>query len=350
MLGTTLKRSWLLALAGAGLLLSLWLELLHVRAYQAPDATSFCAVAAKLDCTTVALSHWSVMLGLPLPLWGALGFLAIGVAAYLRSAWTVWLSLAAALGSVALLVIELFAIGSLCLLCEAVHVVAIALAVVAWRGRAGLASLRDRDTAALVLLPPLGIMLGLLLFLPPYFRVFNWKSALPFPEGVTADGSHWIGATSPALTLEEYTDYLCPHCKAATSWTLRQLAKHPKSIRIVRRQHPLVTCSLAHKNSCDRLRVAYCAGEQRRFWQTDRWLFAHGEDRKLDVAAAARDSGLDLEKLTTCMERSDIRERAVRESAAAVKRRFAGTPTYVVNGKRIPAQTAARYLEQGHVD
>jgi uncharacterized membrane protein/predicted DsbA family dithiol-disulfide isomerase len=336
-----------LALSGAGLALSLWLEYLHVRAYQAPDASSFCAVGEKLDCTTVALSHWSVLLGLPLPLWGALGFLAIGVAAYLRSAWVVWLSLAAALGSVALLVLELVAIGSLCLLCEAVHLVSIALAVVAWRGRAGLVPLSDRDSAAVILLPPAGLMLGLLLFVPPYFRVFTWKGELPFPEGTTSDGSHWVGAREPKLTLEEYTDYLCPHCKAATNWTLQRLAKHPDTIRIVRRQHPLGTCTVTRRSSCDRLRLAYCASEQQRFWQADRWLFAHGQQLKLDIAAAAHETGLDFNKLTTCMERSDIRDRAARESAAAVKRRFVGTPTYFVNGKRVSTQTVQRLLERG---
>jgi uncharacterized membrane protein len=350
MLGTTLKRPWLLGLSALGLALSLWLEVLHVRAYQAPDASSFCSVGEKLDCTTVALSSWSVLFGLPLPIWGALAFLAIGVAAYLRSAWVVPLALAAAVGSVALFVIELVAIGSFCLLCEAVHLVSIALAVVAWRDRAGLVPLRDRDSAALILMPPVGLMLGCLMLVPPYFRVFTWKGELPFPDGVTPDGSHWIGATKPTLTLEEYTDYLCPHCKAATAWTLRRLAKHPDSIRIVRRQHPLGTCTAERKSSCDRLRLAYCASEQQRFWQADRWLFAHGEDRKLDLTAAARDVALDPGKLSACMDRPDIRERAVRESAAAVKRRFVGTPTYIVNGKRVPTQTAQRLLEQGRPD
>jgi 2-hydroxychromene-2-carboxylate isomerase len=79
----------------------------------------------------------------------------------------------------------------------------------------------------------------------------------------------------------------------------------------------------------------------------DRWLFAHGEDRKFDATAAGRDVGIDPDWLLKCAERRDLLERAERESAAAVKRHFVGTPTYMVDGKRITADVAERWLAQG---
>jgi len=322
----------------------------HVRAYSAPGASSFCSVGAQIDCTTVALSHWSVLFGLPLPLWGALGFLALGVAAWLGSAWLVPLALGSAVASLGLLGLELTEIGALCLLCEAVHAVAFTLAFLAWRVRRDLTPLTDRDQAALVLMPPLGLMLGLLLFLPPYFRSVVWQGELPLPEGVTADGAPWIGARNPTLTLEEYTDYSCPHCQAATAWTLHRLAARPTEIRIVRRQLPAARCDADHPHSCERVRLAYCAGEQGRFWQMDRWLFAHGQDRKLDHGAAARDVGLAKEKLATCLERPETYARAEHESEKSAKHRFIGTPTYVVNGRRVPSEVADRDLERGRAE
>ena len=320
-------------------MLSLVLELLHVRAYGAPGASSFCSVGPHLDCTTVALSHWSVLFGLPLPLWGALGFLALGVAAWLGSAWLIPLALGSALASLALLGLELTQIGALCLVCEAVHALTFALALLSWRARGELTPLANRDQAALVLFPPLGLMLGLLLFLPPYFRTIGWKGDLPFPDGVTADGAPWIGARDPKLTLEEYTDYLCPHCRAASEWTLHRLAARPSEIRIVRRQLPLSRCYADHPLSCERVRLAYCAGEQGRFWQMDRWLFAHGEARKLDP-----------EKLAACVARPETYARAESESTTSAKHRFQGTPAYVANGKRVTSNVADRYMELGHAE
>jgi len=348
-LGGALKRGFLLALAAAGLLLSLALEYLHVRAYAAPTAESFCTLGSRLDCTSVALSRYAILLGLPVPLWGALGFAAIGTAAHQRSWWLLPLSAAAAAASVALLAVELFAVGALCLLCEGVHAVALASFVLAWQGRGALLP-RTRDDTALVFLPPLGVMLGLLFFLPAYWGAFGWKGSLPFPEGVTVDGAPWIGAERPTLTLEEYTDYACPHCKAATAWTLRRLAARPKDIRIVRRQHPLAPCRADYKNTCLPLRMADCALEQHRFWQMDRWLFAHADERVHDLERAEREVGLDATRFATCLERRETYERAERTSRSAAKRRFVGTPTYMVGNKRIPSDTADRFLAQGRPD
>jgi uncharacterized membrane protein len=346
LLGAALKQRVLVALAATGLVLSGVLELLHVRAYTAPGSLGFCSFGAKLDCAAVALSHWSVLFGVPVPLLGALGFVALATAAWLGSAWLVPLALGGAAFSLALLGIELASIHALCLLCEAVHGVSIALAIMAWRRRGELAPMGDRDHASLVLLPPVGVFVALVAFLPPYFRTVVWKGDLPFESGVTSDGAPWLGAREPKLTLEEYTDYSCPHCRAATAWTLKRLAARPNEIRIVRRQFPLARCSAAH-GSCERLRFAYCGGEAGRFWPMDRWLFAHDEEPKLDHAAAAHDLGVDAERLASCVERPDIYARAERESDLASKRQFSGTPTYVVNGQRIPPETADRYLEHG---
>src|SRR5882672_3701015 len=109
-------------LAAVGLLCSAALELAHYQAYVDPTRASFCSAGAQLDCTTVALSRWSVFVGIPLPLWGVAGFMAIGLLAWWRSRWLLPLSALAALASVVLLAIELFAIHSVCLFCEGVHV------------------------------------------------------------------------------------------------------------------------------------------------------------------------------------------------------------------------------------
>ncbi len=255
----------------------------------------------------------------------------------------------AALASVALLGVELAFVGSLCLLCEAVHVVAFALLAVTWQGRATLTA-RTRDDATLVFLPPLGIMLGLLLVVPKYWGAFGWKGDLPFPEGVTEDGGHWIGARDPKLTLDEYTDYLCPHCRIATELTLRKLAARPNAIRVVRRQFPLARCVADRKGSCLQVRMANCASEQQRFWQMDRWLFAHADELRPSPTTAARDLGIDPTRFASCVESEASYARAERESKVVSKRRLQGTPTYMVGDKRITLEKATQYLDQGHSD
>jgi uncharacterized membrane protein len=333
-------------LGAVGLALSLVLEVFHVRAYLTPTASAFCALGERLDCTSVALSRFSVILGVPVPLWGALGFIAILVAAYRRSRWLLVLAGASALASLGLLAVEILFIGALCLLCELVHVTSFLLFALAWRKRASFSSsFGDREDLLLVFGPTFGLFVALSLFVPKYFVVFGWKGDLPFPHGKTADGSPWIGAESPVLVLEEFTDYQCPHCRVASNRTLRRLAAHPSSLRLVRRQHPRVRCRAGVNDLCLPVRVAYCTDEQGKFWQADRWLFEHASEGFIDLHHVASDVRLDHEKLAACVVRKDIYERAVQDAEQARKKRFPGTPYYVVGKQRASEQGLAKLLE-----
>jgi uncharacterized membrane protein len=329
--------SIILALTVLGLALSLWLELVHYRAFAVPSDSSFCSVGERLDCNSVALSSYSVVFGVPLPILGAAAFLSMGLAALRRSKWLLPLSAAGALASIALLAIELFAIGAVCLLCEAVHVVSLVLFALVWRQRRELfETLSQRDGALLVFAPAIGGVLAIALFLPPYWGVFNWRGDVPFATGRTAEGYPWIGASEPKLVVEEFTDYSCPHCKAASSLSLKRLAKHPSDIRIVRRQHPRMKCPESQLLNCTLVRVAYCAELEGKFWQMDRWLFEHGAAKnQVDLGDAAEDVGLDRAELSRCVERPDLQKRADAEARAASKLRIIETPTYRVGTKRL---------------
>jgi uncharacterized membrane protein len=322
-------------LAALGLLLSLALEVLHARAYLAPDASAFCAVGARLDCTSVALSRYSVFLGLPLPIWGALGFLAIFLSALRRSRWLLPLSAIAAIASLALLVVEVVAIGALCLLCEGVHLVSFALAALSWRERARLTSgFGDRRELLAIFAPPFAIYVAAVLLVPHYWAVFGWKGSVPFAHGKTQDGYCWLGAHDPKVTIHEFTDYRCAHCKAAAARTLRRLSKHPNTLRVVRRQFPRMRCPKRPNFGCVLIRMAYCAEEQGKFWQADRWLFEHGSWAvHVEPSALARDVGLDAGILEQCLKRTDLALRAASEAEVGLDQNFTGTPTFVVDGR-----------------
>jgi uncharacterized membrane protein len=342
----SIDRRPFLWLAGLGLALSLALEVLHVRAYLLPTASSFCAIGARLDCASVALSRFSVVLGVPVPLWGALGFVAILIAAIRRSLFLLVLTALGALASLALLIVEVALIGALCLLCEAVHAVCFALFALAWRKRASFSSsFGNRDDLVTIFAPVLGILVALVLFVPRYLGIFGWKGDMPFAHGKTPEGYPWLGAESPTLVVHEFTDYACPHCRVASARTLKRLADHPKSLRVVRRQYPRGRCHVGRETICVAVRAAYCAEEQGKFWQTDRWLFEHpDESARRDLPIVAAEVGLDLEKLRACMERTDIYERAVADAELAVRKRFPGTPYYLVGERRIPEEELAKLI------
>jgi uncharacterized membrane protein len=334
--------------AALGLLLSIALEVVHYRSYAAPSASSFCSVGEKLDCASVALSRYSVLLGVPVPLWGVAGFLALLSAAWLRSRWLLPLAALATLASLGLLAIELFVVGAVCLLCEGVHLAAAVLLAIAWRQRRDAGdSYVDRESVLYVFAPGVGLMLALFVFQRPYWGAFNWKGDLPFAQGKTEEGYPWIGAEQPTLVVHEFTDYSCPHCKATSNHLLRLVAAHKEKLRVVRRQYPRMSCPPGEPASCQMARVAYCAAEQDKFWQADRWLFEHATAKhQVDLGVAARDIGLDEGRLRTCIVRSDIYERADAEVKDARKKRIVGTPYYIVGNKRLSPEQLRKRIDE----
>ncbi len=339
---------WMAALVVVGAVLSLALEYTHYRVYGVPGAANFCSLGARVDCASVALSKHSVLLGVPVPLWGVLGFLAIGLALWQRSRWLLPLTGLAALTSVVLIAVSVVSIGALCLLCEGVHLVSFALFALAWRARkAGLVSLRAPEVSWLVFAPPLGVLLALWLFLPAYWGAFNWEGDVPFAHGRTSAGDAWIGATEPKLTLEEFVDYSCPHCRVATAHNLRRLSDHQDELRLVRRHFPSTHCAPPSERRCVKLRVALCADAQDKFWQADRWLFSHGQlEPEVDLERLSRDVGLDREQLATCIDQEPTFARAVDAWKRAKKLRIPGTPYYAVDGRIMDHAEASKLIEQ----
>jgi uncharacterized membrane protein len=334
-------------LAAVGLLLSIALEVVHFRAYVSPSASSFCSAGARFDCTTVALSRWSVLFGVPTPLWGTAAFLAMTLLAWWRSRWLLPLAALTALGSVALLGIELFDLHTICLLCEGVHLASWALLYVAYRERA---SLTDTDGMTLVHLftVPVGIVVIAHTILAPYWAIFSWKSGVTLPHGADAQGHYWIGAEDPKLVVHEYTDYSCEHCAVATSAIRRTLAMHPRSLRIVHHNYPRMRCPKdVGPLVCQFARAANCAGDQGKFWEMDSWLFEHAPGHiKVDFDAAARELGFDAAKLKACMDDPASYDRADAEARDAARAHVIDAPSYIIDGKKYVAGEVFRQLEE----
>lgn len=335
-----------IVLAAAGLVVSGVLEWIHVKTYLLPSVDSFCSVNESLDCGAVALSRMSVLLGVPLPLWGAAGFLAMLVAAWRRS-WLLWpLAGFSAIASVALLLEELLHVGSVCLMCEAVHLLALLLAVVAFRWHRKHGEPIGRGAALSILAVPTTIVLATVLIVPPYWAPLTWQDEVPHATGLDDEGHEWVGAEQPVLTIEEFVDYGCPHCAIATNRTRRRLARDGDRLRVVRRHQPRMRCN-ARNHGCIAARAAHCAGEQDHFWQMDAWLFAHYPGRAdVDVLEGARRLGLDEPSFMICLEDAATYAWADAEASAARELKINVTPTYRVDGRKLMPDELEAILDE----
>jgi uncharacterized membrane protein/predicted DsbA family dithiol-disulfide isomerase len=205
----------------------------------------FCVEGGGCD----ALRHTAIAtpLGIPLPLFGIVGFLAIGVASLLRGPRArvaqLGLSVIAGMVGLSLLVVQ-FRLGKLCPFCCVADASGILSAMVA-SARLWLASeapaprvLTYGGAAIMVLAPIVPLVAG--------FR------ASPVPQVIRDE----LAQSPPGvLTVVDFVDFECPFCRMTHPELEAVLEAHAGHVRLVRRQVPLKM----HPHAMDAARGACCA-------------------------------------------------------------------------------------------
>jgi protein-disulfide isomerase/uncharacterized membrane protein len=160
--------------------------------------------------------------------------------------------------------------------------------------------------------------------------------------GKNAEGHHWIGAATASLTIDEFTDYECPHCRKAHMRLRRLLAKYPGQLRIVHRHFPLdqacnsMIKSPFHERACQLSFAAFCAGQQGRFWEMNDALFQNAKDLASgtkDAMSLAESLQLDMDAFECCLAGPEAAAAVAADVAAGLALKVQGTPAFVVDGK-----------------
>lgn len=350
-----------------GLAFSIHLVYIHVKIYTDASYKSVCAISEKLNCESVALSKYSLFLNVPVAVWGLLAYLLfLGFAfAVLRSSepkkglpGLLFLGATAGVISSAILAyISHTIIGALCPSCMVTYAVNPVLWVLAWilikkQGETLSSSIGSgvklaSQNASIVFI--LGFVVVVLLMAYPRY----WQGAGPFQDREIArgidHGHSWLGAQKPKVTVVEYTDYLCPHCKIQHVKLRKLLRKNKQTLRIVHRHfpldhkcHPQINKPF-HPNACLFARAAYCAGQQKKFWPMNDILYRDG--KKLNRAAlfqTAKTLKLKADVFKGCLDSDAANDAVAKDLQAGLKARIQGTPSFFINGK---AHTKGDVLE-----
>lgn len=372
---------WIIFLCLVGMLLSIELTRIHVFVHTDPSYHSVCAMSEGINCETVAISPYAVFAGIPVSIWGIVGYFFMGMLALwgrtqrrLHPSWPfgflLLLSAFSLTTSAVLGYISATQIDSLCIFClgsYAVNLALFVLTLVAWRrSSVSLRGLLAGDIKAFVGKPALAavlvisgmvVIVALKWFLPTYWTMPGWSDLPKLPSGVDSQGHHWMGAKDTTWTLVEFSDYECPHCRAAHKAIRILAAKYPDKIRLVHRHLPLDQACLPslhrpfHRHACRFAEAAECAGLQGRFWEMNDALFSTQETVKADtvdpVDLAVR-LGLHRLEFERCLNSHATAERIdidVRESQA---RNLTGTPSFLLGNRlflgRIPEAELVRWI------
>lgn len=151
-------------------------------------------------------------------------------------------------------------------------------------------------------------------------------------EGIKAPS---LGPDDAPVVIVEFSDFRCPFCRESYP-TLRRLQSiYSEEIRFVYADYPI---SAVHPLAFNAAHAARCADEQDAFWQYHDSLFLNQEDYSdasffTTLASTLR---LDTAQFASCMESQRYYEEILDSTRIANELGVVGTPTFFVNGHRLP--------------
>jgi protein-disulfide isomerase len=158
-------------------------------------------------------------------------------------------------------------------------------------------------------------------------------------DTATLEGSNepTKGLSSAPLTVVEFVDFKCPNCKAAMPILQQLVQKYGRQVRLIVRDFPVETL---HPGATELAQVAWCAGQQGRFWQAHDWLYTHQDELAVpisptDIEALANATSLDKAKLNTCRVSPAASQKVRADYFAAASLGVRGTPTFFLNNTKI---------------
>jgi protein-disulfide isomerase/uncharacterized membrane protein len=367
-------------LALAGVLTCVYLAASHYRVYTDIGYKSFCAISRSINCDTVSQSPYSIFFGVPVPLWGIIGytfFLLFLPIAWKhrhekRPIWTILfiVSLGFSAYSVVLALISSLIIHSYCVMCILSYAISFLLLYCTYLirkryGAQGLAvnlkrdliCLREAKRQSLVLFLPFSLaVILIIIFFPVYWSFDHQVFSADIPHGMTADGYPWMGAENPKLEIVVFSDYQCFQCKKMHFYLRQILDQYPDRIRLIHRHFPMdhkvnpLLKTPEHIGSGKLAMLAIAAAIENRFWQMNDTLFKIARSNpEIDIKTLARDVGLDEQKLSRTFRRRKVRFRLRKDILDGIKLGVRGTPSFVIDGKvyqgKIPPEILKGALE-----
>jgi protein-disulfide isomerase len=157
------------------------------------------------------------------------------------------------------------------------------------------------------------------------------------------------GASKPAITIVEFSDFQCPSCKHSSGYVDPIVAKHPESVRYIRFDLPLT----GHPWAFPAALAGRAIYRQKPdlFWQYKHDVYDHQSDLNAfmfwDWARNwAEDHELDLAKYDADLASAEIKKLILDGAGAAFSNDVRATPTYMVNGTIVDAGDGGKALAE----
>jgi uncharacterized membrane protein/predicted DsbA family dithiol-disulfide isomerase len=368
-----------LIIALIGFLDSIYLSISHYRVYMDMGYQSFCAISRALNCDTVSQSPYSILFGVPVPVWGILGyafFLILLLFAWPENArrkriWTLLflISLGFTIYSLVLAVISTYRIHSYCIMCILSYAVNLLLLYFTWIVRKRfqcepILKAIQLDIRYLLNYPrtiiPITSVFGvgavlMLLYFPAYWHMNPPDLSKEINTGVTGYGHPWIGAENPELVIVEFSDYRCFQCKKMHFFLRRIIESHPDKIRLIHRHFPMdhtinpLVDQPFHTGAGKLAIVSLFAAEKGRFWEMNDILFnIDRQTETINIEDLAQKTDIDFEEMKHVFNDRDLWIKLQKDIQDGLKYGLTGTPGFIIDDQvylgQIPPDVLRKFI------
>ncbi|GAB4462191.1 MAG: DsbA family protein [Armatimonadaceae bacterium] len=143
---------------------------------------------------------------------------------------------------------------------------------------------------------------------------------------------HLEGRATAPITLLEYGDFECPHCRQAHPIVEEVRQAMGDKVRYAYRHFPL---RQMHPHAQLAAEAAEAAAMQGKFWEMHHALFEQaGELDEALIQQLAEKLELDTEQFRQDLDNGTYTERVQEDFSSGVRSGVNGTPTFFINGKR----------------
>jgi NhaA family Na+:H+ antiporter len=146
-----------------------------------------------------------------------------------------------------------------------------------------------------------------------------------------SDRDHIHGPMDAPVSLVEYGDYQCPHCRLVYYYIreLRELLGD--RVRYVYRHLPITS---VHPQAQLAAEAAEAAAAQGKFWEMHDMLYEHDELDEEHLLAYAEEISLDMSQFRADLNNHVYAERVQQDFAGGIRSGVNGTPTFFLNDER----------------
>jgi protein-disulfide isomerase len=132
------------------------------------------------------------------------------------------------------------------------------------------------------------------------------------------------------LTLIEFADYECPHCKRFQPVLRQVVEEFPNDLKLYFKHYPLPQ----HTNARMAAEAAVAAQKQGKFWQFQDKLWDHQDDLSpAEIEKVGKEAGLDMTKFRQDLSSDAVKARVEKDRSDGSAVGIQATPTLYINGR-----------------